>query len=115
MQQFVKQRETIYGQAVIVTPPIDVAEIPLISTELIMYSVTGTSPNLSALLQSSGDLETWTAVGSTDNALGAQGADFQVAKADTTPYGRYIRYVITLAGTTPQCEYSLILNTFPSS
>ena len=115
MQQFIKQREVLTAGYVFFTAPIDVGGMPLLVSELIVYSITGTSPVLTAQLQSCGDLETWRDVTGADTALAAVGSDLDATRADTVPYGQYIRYMITLAGTTPQCEYSLILNTYQSS
>jgi len=116
MQTFVKQREVISGVVSFETPPVDVSDYPLLTTELIAHQLTGTAPVLKAILQTSGDLETWTLVGSAADAeVNAAGASYAAASAAALPYGRYVRYTIDLTGTSPFAEYSLILNTFASS
>ena len=115
MQQFIKQREVLTAGYVCFSPPIDVGGMPLLVTELIVYSITGTSPVLATQLQSCGDLESWQDAPGADTSLAAVGSDLDATRADTVPYGQYIRYKISLTGTTPMCEYSLILNTYQSS
>lgn len=117
MQQFIKQRATETGDISFVTPAIDVAGIPLIATELVVFDLQGTTPSIAVQVQGSNDLETWTDNGGTGATISrtSVGTDSGAVQASANPYGRYIRYKIDITGTTTRVFYSLVLNTYQSS
>ena len=118
MQTFVKQHATETGDITFETPPIDVEGYPLLTHELIVHSIAGTSPQISAQLQTSSDLGTWSDVDSgivlTRTTAGVA-RNAVSARETATAYARYVRYEITISGTITSVEYSLVLNTFASS
>jgi len=115
MQYFVKQRATETGDVTMNTPAIDVDGVPQLTFELIVYRITGTTEQIVGQLQSSNDMETWTDISGADVTRAATGSDTDQANAKDRPYGRYVRFKITISGSITEIEYSLILNTFPSS
>ena len=115
MQIFVKQRATETGDITFDTPAIDVSGQSLLITELIVYSIAGTSPQFLAQLESSNDLLTWSNVTGVQLDLTAAGSDVEPAKASDRPYGRYVRFRVAITGTLTSVEYSLVLNTHASS
>lgn len=115
MQYFVKQRVTETGDVTMNTPAIDVDGVPQLTFELIVYRITGTTEQIVGQLQSSNDMETWTDISGADVTRAATGSDTDQANAKDRPYGRYVRFKITISGSITEIEYSLILNTFPSS
>lgn len=116
MQVPYRVRETIAGNgATADLAPIDVQSMPLLVLAMIAHSLTGTSPVLTVQMQTSEDLESWVNFGST-LTLSAQGTDREPFLLTSTPYGRYVRVQLTLAGgATPTACYSLYLNTYASS
>jgi hypothetical protein len=115
MQIFVKQRATETGDITLHTPAIEVADMPLLTHELIGYSFAGTSPDITVNLETSSDMLTWTGVGTALNVTSADPTDLKATVASSTPYSRYVRYEIVISGSVTAVEYSLILNTFASS
>jgi len=115
VQYFVKQRATETGDVTMNTPAIDVGDNPLLVFELIAYRIAGTSEQITAQLQSSNDMDTWADVIGADATLAVAGSDFDSARAFERPYGRYVRFEIVISGTVTEIEYSLVLNTYPSS
>ena len=115
MQYFVKQRATETGDVTMNTPAIDVSGMALLVFELIVYRIAGTTEQITAQLQSSNDMDTWTNVTGADATLAVAGSDFDSARVHDRPYGRYVRFEITISGTVTEIEYSLVLNTYQSS
>ena len=115
VQTFIKQRATETGDVGFRTPAVDVEGFPLLSIELIVYTLLGTTPSITATMQTSNDLESWESVSNTDVSLSATGQDRVAVDLKTDPYGRYVRWLITISGTTTSIEYSLVLNTYASS
>jgi hypothetical protein len=58
---------------------------------------------------------TWTGVGTALDITPGDPTDLEATLASSTPFSRYVRYEIVVSGTVTSVEYSLILNTFPSS
>lgn len=115
MQYWVKQRATETGDISYKTPWIDVEGMPLLVFELIVYTITGSSENVVAQLETSNDMETSDNVSGADVTLGATGQDRDIAHITTRPYGRYVRFAIAITGTVTELEYSLVLSTYASS
>ena len=114
MQYFIKQRATLEGAITFHTPAIDVSGVAALVHTLILYGITGVGAGLTIQPQTSEDLETWSNFG-TSVALSAAGQGLGADDVLTNTFGRYIRYEISLVGTTPTCIYSVILNTHQSS
>ena len=115
MQHFVKQRATETGDIEFYTPAIDVVGVPQLTFELITYRLQGTTPQIVAQLQTSSDLETFGHVSGADVTLATTDTDIDQANAKDRPYSRYVRFKITVSGSVTEIEYSLVLNTYPSS
>lgn len=117
MQIFVKQRATETGDINFSTPAIDVQGVSLLVTELIAYSMAGGGGEaISAQLQASSDLDTWTDVtGALVTVTTGAGTDIDATLASASPYGRYVRFNIVVTGNMSSVEYSLVLNTHASS
>ena len=115
MQHFVKQRATETGDIEFYTPAIDVVGVPQLTFELITYRLQGTTPQIVAQLQTSSDLETFGNVSGADVTLATTDTDIDQANAKDRPYSRYVRFKITISGSVTEIEYSLVLNTYPSS
>ena len=116
MQHWIKQRATENGDIGFQTPAIDVSGQALLVTEIIVYNLAGSALDIAIQIQSSNDLQTWTnlAAAGSDN-LAAVGATSLGTPATSGLYGRYIRYAVTISGTTSSIQYSIVLNTFPST
>jgi hypothetical protein len=110
MQNRVAQTQVITYE----TPYVDLGEAPMLTLDLTIYSITGTSPQVSVTLQSSDDLQTWTDIGSSVNGS-STGSTYGAVQALTNPYGKYGRVKIAITGTDPTANFSVALNTFPSS
>ena len=116
MQTFVKQRATETGDLTgFKTPAIDVGGMPLLVSELIVYTIAGSTPQITATMQTSNDLATWSGLTGSDATRTSAGADRKAIRADTAPYGKYIRFEIEITGSVTEVEYSLVLNTYMSS
>jgi len=115
VQHSVKQRATETGDITFDTPALDVSGQPLLVGELIVYSIAGTSPDITVTLETSSDLMTWSAVPTFQVDRNTAGSKLASAKASDAPYGRYVRCHIVISGTLTSIEYSLVLNTFASS
>jgi hypothetical protein len=115
VQTFVKQRATETGDITFNTPAIDVSGMPLLTHELIVYDINGSTPDITVTPQTSSDLQTWKDIGGTALNLTAAGSVIQPSRAATVPYSRYVRYKIVISGTVTSIEYSLVLNQFASS
>ena len=114
MQYFVKQRATETGDITTHTPAIDVSGASLLVTELIIYSIAATGPSVVVDVETSNDLETWATIGSQIEG-NAAGSVRMASAASVKAYGKYVRFLIVISGTTTELEYSLVLNTHASS
>ena len=115
MQQFIKQRATLEGAITFETAAVDVSGASLLVHMLIVHGIGGTSPSLTLQPETSDDLEVWSPFG-TSIALSATGQQPESDDVKSQPYGRYIRYKVTFAGTgNPNVTYSIVLNTHQSS
>ena len=114
MQITVKDRESLNGEVTLRSDPFDLSDIPMFTATLLVYAIGGTSPEISIQLETSDNLEDWTGVGS---AITANSLDMSLTcfVATTHPWGRYVRAMIQLSGTSPNVVYSFWVNTFPSS
>lgn len=76
--------------------------------DLVVFTMTGTSPSLSCQLQESNDLENWRDKGaaSAHNAVG-----YAMPTAATAISSGYVRLRVTLTGTPPVCVLSAGVNT----
>ncbi len=77
--------------------------------DVVVFSLSGTSPQVACQLQESNDLENWSNKGSATN-LTAVGFTLQAA-AQTGIAAGYVRLKVTLTGTSPICVVSAGLNT----
>jgi hypothetical protein len=114
-QIFVKQRATETGDITFATPATDVSGMPLLTHELVVYALAGATPDVTVTVETSSDMLTWTPVGTPLNVTGTPDTDLASTRASQNPYSRYIRYEIVISGSVTSVEYSLVLNTFPSS
>lgn len=76
--------------------------------DVVVISLSGTSPTVTCQLQESNDLENWRDKG-WSTALTAVGYTLAAAQKDVS--SGYLRLKITLSGTTPICVVSAGLNT----
>ena len=112
----IKDRETITGATSIYTPPIDLSSMSLFTFNMTAHSASGTGPQIEVTWETSDNLEDWLALsGITGVTLTAAGTGIGSGDAKEDQYGRYVRAVITVTGTSPMFNYSLWMNTFASS
>ncbi len=109
-----KNRETLTGDAQLFTSPADVTGMPQCSMNMTLHSVGGTLTTFDVQMQTSDNLEDWFDVG---NSFGRTtvGVALEEINVRNHKYGRYVRAEIAITGTNPLVNYSLWLNTFPSS
>lgn len=114
MQYMMQDRVTHTGAVTFQTPHIDISESPLLTINVIVYSISGAVAKVQATLETSDDLETWAkaAVTVTNAAVGSV---LGAADPKTEAYGKYGRIQVSIVGTNPVATYSVALNTFPSS
>jgi hypothetical protein len=115
MQIAVKVRETLTGAVTAYSSPIDISNSPIFTGCLIAHAVSGTSPTFDVSFETSDDLETWDALTATFQQVTAASVDRGVWPTSGEAYGRYIRAVFQLAGTSPLVNFSLYRNTFQST
>jgi hypothetical protein len=113
MQVTLKNRETLTGVVVIFTNPFDTGDYGVITAALVVYSITGTTPDLQIEFQTSNDPETWEDCGTAFAAVAA-GTQLGGMTAATDKYQRYVRAKINLTGTSPLVSYSLWANLYHS-
>lgn len=114
MQIFAARRQNVFGVVTWYTEPIDVGNMPLFTVNLTVHSVSGTSTTLALDFETCDNLEDWKTIGSTINQ-DAAGTSIGSYVAQNEYYGRYVRAKFTTGGTDTLYNYSLVLNTFPSS
>ena len=76
--------------------------------DIVMVSLSGTSPSLACQLQESNDLENWANKGSATNVTAV---GYTLAAAQSGLAAGYVRLKVTLTGTTPICVVTAGLNT----
>jgi hypothetical protein len=109
----IKDRETLTGVVTIESDPFDVSGMSLVTLMLTVYAISGTTPQLMIVMQSSADLETWTTVGSSFNVITAESKLASILASQGCQ--RYVRAQIALSGTLPLVSYSLWANLFPET
>src|SRR5262245_7056705 len=114
MQITLKNRETINGVVTIKSVPVDTSNFPMMTSELVVYAISGTGPSLTIQYEPSNDLETWSNMGASF-MLNAAGNSLVAFTAQAGFYQRYVRASIALAGTGPLASYSLWANLYPGT
>lgn len=107
--------ETLSGNgAQRTSPPIDMSNVPFFIVGFITHAIAGTTPTLDVDIETSDDLETWADLGLT---IQADAAEYLRQSVDlkTTPCGRYIRVKMSGAGANLTVEFSVYINTYPST
>ncbi len=96
------------------SPAVSAEDISVLVASLTAYQVSGTSPSLQVMIQTSDDGEVWASVGAilTSTANGLTFGNFVVT---TNEWGRLVRAVITISGTGAVFEFALGLHTHQSS
>jgi len=111
MQIIVANRKQMYRAVTETSDPIDVQGIPRLSLDLTVNSISGTTPQVDAQLQTSDDLETWANVGGVVDRT-STGLELGAILITSTEYGRYVRVQYTLSGTDPLANVTICVNTF---
>ncbi len=114
MQIPIKIRETLTGATTVKSPGIDVSGMPLAAINLTVHTTGGTVSTFTVQFQTSGNLEDWTNVGPAVSQTTA-GVALDEINVKDDKYGRYVRAVVAMTGTDPLINYSLWLDTYPSS
>jgi hypothetical protein len=76
--------------------------------DVVVFSLSGTSPQVACQLQESNDLENWANKGSATNITAV---GYTLAAAQSSIASGYVRLKVTLTGTSPICVVSAGLNT----
>ena len=111
MQHVICSREQFYDAVVFESLPVDVSGMAMLVLGVTVHAISGTTPQLSAQLQTSTDLETWADVGSPVDVT-ATGWSGGAVVASSTPYGRYVRVEYTVTGSGPLVNATVAINVF---
>lgn len=91
-----------------VSQPVSMQGANAAQFDIVVISLSGTSPVVTCQLQESNDLENWTNKGS---ATAPSAVGYTLAAAQTSLSAGYVRLKITLSGTSPICVVSVGINT----
>jgi hypothetical protein len=91
-----------------VSQPVSMQNANASQFDVVVISLSGTSPSIACQLQESNDLENWVNKGSATN-LSSVG--YTLATAQTGIASGYVRLKVTLSGTGPICVIGAGLNT----
>jgi hypothetical protein len=107
MQVALRFKDFISGSGVVDTEAVDVQGMSFLMMVLEVYAFSGTQ--VSAVLYTSDDLESWDTVGSplTATGTGSHRLPFQINNFN---YGRYVR--VRVAASTATVTYSVWINTY---
>ena len=116
MQHVFTSREEFYDNltSAYESDPVDVQGSAMIVLGVTIHSLSGSGPQLDVTLQTSDDLETWSAVGSPVSAM-AVGWSGSAVIASSTPIARYVRVLYDVLGSTPLINATVAINTFRST
>jgi hypothetical protein len=111
---FVRETLSVAG-AQRTSPPIDLSNVPFFIVGFITHVIAGSTPTLDVDIETSDDLDTWADLGLT--IQGDTTGEYLRTAVDlkTTPCGRYIRVKMSGAGTSLTVEFSVYINTYPST